>query len=225
MKTLLAATLAIWLSLPSARSWSPLPAPLPLPLPAATTRPARAPRRTSSAPNEELVAHSRRCDGVEDCADGTDEYMCDAAHFHHSKPVTDMTVAERTALTEVSCIKCTCSKGQISIASANAAWSKIALVAPRDRTMLTNAPGKQNKPCNPAGTTNILLNVYKKQNKGCRGWVCCFRQEWCSVCTLALPRPTAGLKRLTRDEYFKKFVVCFLFSLKRMTKLNSKKSH
>ena len=138
--------------------------------------------------NEELIAHSRRCDGVEDCADGTDEYMCDAAHFHHSKPVTDMTVAERTALTEVSCIKCTCSKGQISIASTNTAWFKIALVAPRDRTLLTNAPSKQNKPCNPAGTTNILLNVYKKQNKGCRGWVCCFRQEWCSVCTSGTPQ-------------------------------------
>jgi len=132
--------------------------------------------------NEELIAHSRRCDGVEDCADGTDEYMCDSTHFHHSKPVTDMTVAERTALTEVSCIKCTCSKGQITIGIANTAWFRIALVAPRDRTMLTNAPSKQNKPCNPASVQTIVLNVYKKQNKGCRGWVCCFRQEWCSAC-------------------------------------------
>jgi hypothetical protein len=27
------------------------------------------------------------------------------------------------------------------------------------------------------------LNVYKKQNKGCRGWVCCFRQDQCTACS------------------------------------------
>jgi hypothetical protein len=129
--------------------------------------------------NEEAVAHSKRCDGVEDCADGTDEYMCDQA----PKPIMDLTVAERNAMTEVACVKCTCRKGAITVTStATGYWWSIAKLAPRDFTMMTDAPTYQNKPCNPAQVSSILLNVYKKQNKGCRGWVCCFRQEACVAC-------------------------------------------
>ena len=128
--------------------------------------------------NEEVIPHSKRCDGVEDCADGTDEYMCDQS----SHPIAQRSFAERAAITEVSCIKCTCLKGTVTVASGNAAWWNIATSAPRDNTMLTSAPHKQNRPCNPAATAEIVLNVYKKQNKGCRGFVCCFRQEECKSC-------------------------------------------
>ena len=131
--------------------------------------------------NEEVIPHSKRCDGVEDCADGTDEYMCEHEHLRN-KALSDLTVSQRTAQTEVACIECTCLKGTITVASGNAAWWNIATTAPRDKTMLTSTPHKQNRPCNPAATAEIVLNVYKKQNKGCRGFVCCFRQEECKSC-------------------------------------------
>ena len=131
--------------------------------------------------NEELVPHAKRCDGVEDCADGTDEYMCDQ---HPNKPLVDMSVAERTAVTEGGCVFCTCYKGQITVTSSStAAWWAMAKTAPRDRTMMTDAPLYGNRACRESTVTSILLNVYKKQNKGCRGWVCCFRQERCNACS------------------------------------------
>jgi len=126
-----------------------------------------------------MIPHAKRCDGVEDCADGTDEYMCDQA----STPLWDLSVAERTAITEVSCIKCTCYKGQVMINNGQGSWWKAALAAPRDFTMMTNSVNFQNKACNPAQVTTIQVNVYKKQNKGCRGWVCCLRQQACVVCS------------------------------------------
>lgn len=122
----------------------------------------------------EEVPHSMRCNDVEDCADGTDEYMCS-----HSPT----TFQSRLADIEASCIKCTCYKGMITIPSTNTAWFTIAMNAPRDFNMMTDAPAENNKPCSPTFTTSIELNVYKKKNKGCRGWVCCLRQTSCSVCS------------------------------------------
>jgi len=129
--------------------------------------------------NEEMVPHAKRCDGVEDCADGTDEYLCDQS----TVPLFERTVAERQAIIEVSCVKCTCYKGTITVLQANAAWFKVGTTAPRGFTMMTDAPNYQNKACNIAQVTSIVLDVYKKQNKGCRGWVCCFRQEKCLSCS------------------------------------------
>lgn len=132
--------------------------------------------------NDETVAHSKRCDGVEDCADGTDEYMCDQS----STSYDELPVAERHAVTEVACVKCTCLKGSITVTSTAGTWWTIAKKAPRDFKMMTDSPSQQNRPCAEGATnfaTSIVLNVYKKQNKGCRGWVCCLRQESCSVCS------------------------------------------
>lgn len=121
--------------------------------------------------NDEMILHKYRCDGVEDCSDGTDEYLCEKF------------TGNRLAMIEVSCIKCTCFKGTITITpSTSAAWRSIAFKSPRDSTLLTSASTYQNAPCHPSFTDTLTLNVYKKQNKGCRGWVCCFRQEYCNAC-------------------------------------------
>ena len=106
--------------------------------------------------------------------------MCDQA----PTPLHERSFAERNAIVEASCIKCTCARGSITVLIASTAWWKIAIAAPRDKTMMTDAPAKGNAACNPIGTNNILLNVYKKQNKGCRGWICCFRQQSCVGCTV-----------------------------------------
>ncbi len=135
--------------------------------------------------NEEIIPFSKRCDGIEDCADGSDEYICDQT----STPFFERKYSERIAMIEASCIKCTCYKGSITISTTNAPWFNIAITSPRDMTMMTDAPSYGNKPCNPAtgATTSIQLNVYKKQNKACRGWVCCFRQEKCTSCGTGTP--------------------------------------
>jgi len=129
--------------------------------------------------NDEVVPHAKRCDGVEDCADGTDEYMCNQA----PKPVFELSPSERNAVVESGCVFCNCLKGTITIGSGNTAWFKIALDSPRDWQMMTDAPAQFNRPCNPAQVTSIRLAVYKKNNKGCRGWVCCFRQNACMACS------------------------------------------
>jgi hypothetical protein len=136
--------------------------------------------------NEEAIPHNKRCDGVEDCADGTDEYMCDQA----PTPLFELAPRERNAITEVSCVKCTCFKTTIVIQNSAGAWWTIAQNAPRDKQMMTDAPAQGNKPCMVANTLSITLNVYKKQNKGCRGWVCCFRQQLCT-CTVASGKTSA----------------------------------
>jgi hypothetical protein len=131
--------------------------------------------------NEELVPHAKRCDGVEDCADGTDEYMCDQS----PKPLAERSFAERHAVVETSCIACTCKKGSVTVSqSGDVSWWMMALNAPRDVRMLGNnaAAALSKKPCNPAAVTSIQLNLYKKQNKGCTGSVCCMRQEACLSC-------------------------------------------
>jgi hypothetical protein len=135
--------------------------------------------------NEELVPHAKRCDGVEDCADGTDEYMCDQ---RADTPFHERTVAERDAIIETSCIFCTCPRGSITVLqSGDPAWWRIATTAPRDLRLMTYAVTLGNPACHPTRTSQIQLNVYKKQNKGCRGWVCCFRQQNCVACGTGLP--------------------------------------
>ena len=131
--------------------------------------------------NEELIGHHKRCDGVEDCADGTDEYLCDQ---RADKAVFDLKESERNAVVEASCIYCTCWKSLITVTTASVPWWKIAVTAPRDVTLMTDFAASPvfNRACNPTCATSITLNVYKKKNKGCRGWICCFRQQACTVC-------------------------------------------
>jgi hypothetical protein len=127
--------------------------------------------------NSELISADKRCDGVEDCADGTDEYMC---HL----PPAPLEDHERRAEAEVSCVKCFCRVGSITVTSTQTAWMKVAFASPRDFNLMTlTGTGQSGRGCSEVYTTSVTLAVFKKQNKGCRGWVCCFRQTSCNTCS------------------------------------------
>jgi len=130
--------------------------------------------------NSEVVAHSKRCNGVEDCADGTDEFMCshdDPTPLHERSP------AARHAVQQASCVKCTCPVATQAIASTSG-WFKFAIIMPTDflGLMTGGATGYKGTACSPTCTTSVFIAFYKKY-KVCRGWLCCARQRECLTCS------------------------------------------
>jgi len=137
--------------------------------------------------NEEVIPHSQRCNGVEDCADGTDEFMCD--HADHT-PLHERPVAVRRAVQQASCIKCTCAVAVLDIVSGSG-WFRYAKEAPTDFLGLMTGSGTyRGKPCNTRCIFRIKMGFYKK-NRICRGWLCCARQRECLQCDNALPGCTS----------------------------------
>jgi len=129
--------------------------------------------------NLEIVDAAKRCDGVEDCADGTDEYLCHLPAAHGA-----LSELERAAEMEVQCVKCYCKVGVVSVSASNAYWFKIATSAPQGYGMMSVTGTYQSGAgCSPKYTSSMTVSVYKKQNKGCRGRVCCLRQQSCDTCT------------------------------------------
>lgn len=133
--------------------------------------------------NEELVPHAKRCDGVEDCADGTDEFMC---NHDDPTPLAERSDAERHAVQQASCVKCTCPITVLTITSSNA-WFPYAKKAPTDFIgLMTGTGAYAGLPCQPNCVTSLLMGFYKKY-KVCRGWLCCARQRQCLGCSSTLP--------------------------------------
>ena len=128
--------------------------------------------------NEEVVPHAKRCDGVEDCGDGTDEFMC---HHEDDTPMHLRSAEARMAAQQASCIQCTCTASVHTVVSGSAWWS-YALHAPTDFIGLMTGTGPYaGKNCDPKCAFQILMGFYRKTGV-CRGWLCCARQRQCTLC-------------------------------------------
>ena len=138
--------------------------------------------------NDEIVPHLKRCNGVEDCADGTDEFMC---NHDDVSPLAERSDAERHAVMQASCVKCTCSVATLTILSTSG-WFQFANRAPTDFLGLMTGTGVyRGLPCSSRCTTSILIGFYKKF-RVCRGWLCCARQRECLACTTSSPCSAAS---------------------------------
>lgn len=137
--------------------------------------------------NEEVIPHSQRCNGVEDCADGTDEFMC---QHEDDTPLHLREAESRHATEQASCIACTCTAAVLLIAQGNA-WFNYARAAPTDFIgLMTGSDAYRGRPCNPTCAHSITMGFYKKTGV-CRGWLCCARQRWCNTCLSCCGATTA----------------------------------
>jgi len=128
--------------------------------------------------NDQVVPHAKRCDAVEDCADGTDEFQCDHAD---DRPLHLRTAEERNAVEQASCIRCTCLASDLNIGPGSA-WASYAKVAPTDTVGLMTGTGTYaGRGCNPTCQWVTEIAFYRK-TKVCRGYLCCARQRSCVSC-------------------------------------------
>jgi len=125
----------------------------------------------------EVVPHAQRCNGVEDCSDGTDEFLCD--HEDH-RPLAERTEEERHQFQQASCVNCNCAVTAYQVTNAMA-WWPYAIVAPTDISLMTGSGIYGGKPCRNGCASTITIGFYKK-NRICRGWLCCARQRQCIAC-------------------------------------------
>lgn len=129
--------------------------------------------------NEEVVDHAKRCDGHEDCRDGTDEFMCGE---ELTSPLHERSSEQRQAFAQATCVHCNCAANTLTINQGDS-WYDFALHAPVDYYGLgTGDPfayGGRN--CNPPCTKRIKMTFYRKTGV-CRGYLCCARQNQCIEC-------------------------------------------
>ena len=140
-----------------------------------------------------MVTHAQRCNGVEDCKDGMDEFMCPrTAHGHHE-------VHE-----EASCgPSCACEVATTTVASTSTSYFNFAVYAPTWGILMTGTPVAGRWGCNPLNTKTSAVQMvwYKKGgvanaagncvgNTRKRGFICCGRQQACTCVVAGTARCT-----------------------------------
>eukprot|EP00760_Papus_ankaliazontas_P038920 PhM_4_TR9416/c0_g1_i1/m.12579 len=131
-----------------------------------------------------LVAWEKRCDGVEDCADGADEFVCPrhlGAGGDSKAKVHELMNCGPT---------CACA-GSISIVASSSPFFQMALTAPiwdggAAGNLMTGTPVNGLWGCNPAKTTAVTMMWYRKGSENCvgntrkGGFICCGRAIKCT---------------------------------------------
>lgn len=130
----------------------------------------------------QTVPHHQRCNGVEECGDGTDEYLC---HDSDRRPVFQRGRLPRRALAqgEYSCARCTCLVNTQTFTNTNPWWPFVITARMSPDGLLTGGSSLHaGQPCSNVNTVSLSAQLFRKDFT-CRGPLCCIRQLQCLSCS------------------------------------------